>query len=157
MSEMLSARIVREREWAVAAWDARLTFQDMRRLSAQPPERGGLGYMLSESALKGLVEQGREARGDLVMGRAERRERQQAEVDARIRAAREDLEAARLEGDYRAIESADRRLDAAQRREAALQGLDEPTRIEADVASHDAVDAELDEMLAKLDATQPGE
>lgn len=177
---LIEARVAREREWALAAWEARLSWVNMRIAANQPVEAGGLGYDLSESALKGLVTKAREDRGDLSMTRGERVERQSLEVDARARAARLDMERAYANGtkiepprreDFydplewanalaayaravqattAAVESADRRLDAAHKREAALHGLDNPAELKIDVTHRDAVDAELNDMLARL-------
>lgn len=91
---LLEQRVAYERAWAYDAWMARLSWGAMRRLANAQPEAGGLGYDLSEQACKGLVEQARTDRGDLTMGRAERLERQAAEVDERARSARHDFGAA---------------------------------------------------------------
>ncbi|MDQ2689885.1 MAG: hypothetical protein M3Y29_06390 [Chloroflexota bacterium] len=175
----ISARVARERAWALEAWTARLSWGAMRRLANLPESEGGLGYDLSESALKGLVLKAREDRGDVTMGRDERRERQSVEVDMRARAARNDLDAAydrarvldraiddfevydadtadalaRLVAERRelakVIEAADRRLDAAQAREAKLHGLDAPAEARLEVTHRDAVVDELNAMLER--------
>jgi len=180
-ARIISAGDERERAWALEAWTARLSWGAMRRLANLPPAEGGLGYDLSESALKGLVVKAREDRGDVTMGREERRERQSVEVDMRARAARHDIErayqrAAVLDeaianfevwdtdsanalrnlvveraGIAADLERADRRLDIAQAREAKLHGLDAATEVAIDVTHRDAVDAELNEMLARID------
>lgn len=179
-SEIIEAIVERERQWAYSLWMARQTYSQIRRLANLPESEGGLGHDLSEGAVKNLVRQARDARGDLTMSRAERVERQSAEVDVRAAGARRDYDAARsylneprprrkdfgIIDDYYAalagwgksmslavgmIESADRRLDAAHKREAALHGLDEPTTAKLEVTSRDAVDEELNAMLERLD------
>lgn len=93
-SPLVEVRVTIERAWAYEAWMSRLSWGQMRRLANEPPERGGLGYDLSESALKGLVEQARNDRGDMTLTRDQRLERQSAELDERARAARHDFGAA---------------------------------------------------------------
>lgn len=178
---IIPERVARERSWALEAWTARLSWGAMRRLANLPEHDGGLGYDLSESALKGLVLKAREDRGDVTMARDERRERQSVEVDMRARAARADLDAAyiraavldramanfevydaetadalaRMAGERRElakiIESADRRLDQAQEREAKLHGLNAPAELSVDVTHHDAVALELNAMLERAE------
>lgn len=177
--ELLDARIEHERAWAYEAWMARLSWGAMRRLANLPASEGGLGYDLSLQACRGLVEQAKADRGDLTMSRADRIERQSAEVDERARSARHDFAAAsRRAADLdRAIaafevhdadtaamlrgmvaeraaagadvERADRRLDSVHAREARLFGLDAPTEARLEVTSRDAVAEELDAMLER--------
>jgi hypothetical protein len=180
VSDLLEARVQRERSWALQAWTSRLSWGAMRRLANLPESEGGLGYDLSESALKGLVLKAREDAGDMTMNRADRIERQSYEVDERARLARNDLaEASALlriprprrdefdyidqwlealaawaktrEGAAKMVESADRRLDAAQEREAKLHGLNAATEARLDIVHHDAVALELDAMLERID------
>lgn len=180
-NELIIARTVRERAWAYDAWMSRLSWGAMRRLANRPVAEGGLGYDLSEQACRSLVEQAKTDRGDLTMSRAERIERQAAEIDERARSARHDFTAAyaRAAALDRAIdmfevdsvedakvlggmvanraalaadlERADKRLDAVHAREARLFGLDAPIEAKLEVTNRDAVDAELDAMLARLD------
>src|SRR5690606_28949064 len=91
---LLEQRVVRERAWAYAAWMSRVSWSAMRAMANRPESEGGLGYDLSESALKGLVDQAKADRGDLTMSREQRIERQSAELDERARAARQDYAAA---------------------------------------------------------------
>ena len=171
-TDLVEARVIREEDWALDAWRARRSFPDMRRLAMLPLEEGGLGYALSESALRGLVAQARKRHGDTTMTRDERVERQQMEIDERARAARYDLARAhaaltepepdeyaepeeralywkRIEAATRLVESADKRLAAAMKDERDLHGLNAPTRIEADVTTRDAVTEELNAMLER--------
>lgn len=90
-ADLIEARVVREEEWALEAWRARVPYPEMRRLAALPPDAGGLGYVLNESALRGLVQSARSRHGETVMTRADRIDRQQAEIDERIRRASFDL------------------------------------------------------------------
>ncbi len=178
MSVPVLQRITREREWAYSAWVSRLSWGAMRRAANLPESEGGLGYDLSESALKGLVLQAKADRGDMTLPRADRIERQSYEVDERARAATHDFRAAyarakaldeaieRFEvydvetamilrgmiSDRGAIaadlERADRRLDAVHARESKLHGLDAPTEARLEVTTRDAVVDELNEALA---------
>lgn len=179
-TDLIEARVIREEDWALEAFRARLTYPDMRRRAILPPEQGGLGYAISEPGLKALVAQARRRHGEVAATRDERIERQGIEIDARARAARFDLERAHAEllrpaperaeygdsSDYRdalasyhkgieaagkLVESADRRLAAAMKDERDLLGLNAPTRIEADVTTHDAIVDELNAALAALD------
>lgn len=176
---LIEQRVMHERAWAYSAWMARYGYAAMRRLANLPPDEGGLGYDLSESALKGLVDQAKADRGDLTMSREQRIERQSAEVDERARAARHDFAAAyqRLatldaaiagfevydletamalrsmvterNGIAADLERADRRLDTIHAREAKLHGLDAPTEARLEVTTRDAV---IDELNAALEA-----
>lgn len=174
------ARDVAEREWALEAYNARLSWHDMAIASARPESEGGLGRQLSLSAAKALFGQAKQAHGDLTTTREERRERQGNELDVRARAARHDMQRAyatlaermperteyfdttdalvaldswrkRQELALKMIESADRRLGATHEREAKLFGLDAATRIEAEVTTRDAIYADLDAAIAALD------
>lgn len=179
-TDLVVARVAREQEWAHALWLARHSFLGMRRVASLPEHEGGLGYDLSEQALKGLVDGARAARGDLSTSRAGRIERQAAEVDERARAARHDFAAAhsraaaldRAIADFEVydvataraladlvaqraqlasdVEKADRRLDVVQQREAKLFGLDQPTEAKLDVVTHDGVLDDLNAALARL-------
>lgn len=175
-AELIEARVIREEEFALEAWRARVSFPEMRRAALDV-----LGYPLSESALHGLVKSARARHGDLTMTREERQERQAEEIDERGARARYDLGKAHAamqeprprredfdeavdyasalvawakmqEGAAKVLESADRRLAAAMKDERDLFGLNAPTKIEADVTTRDAVSAELDEMMRRLDA-----
>ena len=178
-TELIELRVQREREWCYAHWLERRSFAQIRRIAILSEHEGGLGYDLSESAIKSLVHGARKAAGDLSMGKEERRERQAHEVDERARAARNDMRAlyesralidtaltgldptdaedaltiARLvdarSGIAADIERADRRLDAAATKEAKLFGLDAPTESKVDVTTYDGVTAELNLMLAR--------
>lgn len=179
-SGLTPARVATEQAWAHARWLERLSFAQMRVVAQLPPDEGGLGYTLSESALRGLVTGAREARGDISMSREERIERHATEVDARARAARRDLEAAErrarkldevIEGftvydkdDARELSGliakreaiaadlahADRRLDAVHAREAKLFGLDQPTEAKLEVVSRDGIIDDLNAALERM-------
>lgn len=177
-AEILEARVVHEEDWAFEAWRARMSWSQMRIAALAPVDAGGLGYALSESALRGLVKSARARHGDLSMTREERAERMQEEIDERNRRASFDLaqahaalnappieltgmetpaEVAKLreadakirEAAAKMLESADRRLAAAQRDERDLHGLNAPTKIEAEVTTRDAVTDELNAMLIR--------
>lgn len=177
---LIEARVVREREWMHARWLERMTFRQIAAAASLPVEAGGLGIRVSPEGVRAMVTAHREASGDVTMGRDERRERQSDEVDMRARAARRDLEAAYrglaeaeaiepdpydspaeraavmagkaklIEAWQATIERADRRLDAAQKREAELHGLAAPTKIEAEVTTRDGVLDDLNAALAAI-------
>lgn len=149
-AELIEARVLREREWCFAAWMARMSWQTMRAAAAEPPERGGLGTVFSVSALRALVKEAREDRGDVNMSRDERIERQSFEIDERIRLARHDLAAAVDLGDPKLVESAEKRLQVAMRDERDLFGLDAAKRLEAEVTTRDGVIEDLNAALAAI-------
>jgi hypothetical protein len=178
-TDLIAVKVNHERQWAYALWLERMTPMQIRRAANASPDDGGLGYDLSVQAIRGLVEQARADNGDIVLGREERRERQLIEVDGLARAARADLNrlmAARerldLEiqatpsgtdfaeplaaligarsGIAREVESAQRRLESAQVREAKLVGLDAPTEAQLTVTTRDGVLDDLNAALARL-------
>lgn len=181
-TDLIPAQIIREEDWALEAWRARIPYPEMRRLALAPVEEGGLGYALSESALRGLVQAARARHGETVMTRADRIERQQAEIDERARRARFDLakwhaiantpkptveEYAGDPGDYaaavkawaatvesatKAVAEADRRLAAAMKDEREIHGDNAATKIEAEVTTRDGVLDELNAALVRLGA-----
>lgn len=149
-AEIVEARVFEEREWAFARWLERRSWSTMRAMAIAPVDAGGLGRNLSVSALRTLVKEAREDRGDITMGRDERTERQSFEIDERIRAARDELAAATELGDVKRAAEADRRLAAAMRDERDLHGLDAAKRIEADVVTRDGVLEDLNAALLAL-------
>ena len=148
---LIEARVVREREWMHARWMERMSFRQISAAAALPVERGGLGIMVSPAGCKAMVHAYREDRGDVTMGRDERRERQSDEIDEMARAIRAQL-AEHMESygtvNLKLVEA----LLALGKREADLHGLAAPTEIKAEIVTRDAVDAEIEAMLARLDA-----
>lgn len=55
-SELIALRVMREQQWAYDRRLEHLSYREMRSLANRPPEHGGLGYDLSEQALKALVD-----------------------------------------------------------------------------------------------------
>lgn len=181
-ADLVAARVTREEDWALEAWRARVPYPEMRRLALRPVDEGGLGYALTESALRGLVQAARARHGETVMTRADRIERQQEEIDERARRARYDLAKAHamtqtpppderpdetpleyakrlevwakmIEGAHKAVESADRRLAAAMKDEREIHGDNAATKIEAEVTTRDGVLDELNEAIIALGGT----
>lgn len=148
---LIEARVVREREWMHARWMERMSFRQISAAAALPVEHGGLGIMVSAAGCKAMVHAYREDRGDVTMGRDERRERQSDEIDEMARAVRGQL-AEHMENygtvNLKLVEA----LLALGKREADLHGLAAPTEIKAEITTRDAVDAEIEAMLARLDA-----
>lgn len=170
-SELIEAKVIREEDFALEAWRARVPFPEMRRRALAE-----LGYALSESALRALVQSARARHGDTAMTRADRIDRQQAEIDERAARARFDLRkwhalaqepqperseyfdtsehrdalalwGKRVEVANKAIAEADRRLQAAMKDEREIYGDNAATKIEAEVVTRDGV---LDDLNAAL-------
>ena len=173
-SELIEAKVIREDDFALEAWRARVPFPEMRRRAFDE-----LGYAISESGLRALVKSARARVGDLSMTRDERIERQQAEIDERAARARFDLRkwhalaqepqpdraeyadtaehrdalaawAKRVEVANKAIDAADRRLAAAQKDEREIYGDNAATKIEAEVTTRDGVLDDLNAALVSL-------
>jgi hypothetical protein len=149
---LIEARVVREREWMHARWMERMTFRQISAAAALPVEMGGLGVQISPAGCKAMVHAYREDRGDVTMGREERRERQSDEIDEMARAIRRDLARWAEEHDGAVNLKLVEALLALGKREADLHGLAAPTEIKAEIVTRDAVDAEIEAMLERLDA-----
>lgn len=148
---LIEARVVREREWMHARWMERMTFRQISAAAALPVEVGGLGISVSPAGCKAMVHAYREDRGDVTMGRDERRERQADELDEMARAIRNQLAETKEETgrvDLKLVEA----LLAIGKREADLHGLAAPTEIKAEITTRDAIDAEVEALLERLDA-----
>ena len=170
-AELVEAKVIREEDFALEAWRNRIPYPEMRRLALDV-----LGYALSESALRGLVQAARARHGDTQMTRADRLDRQQAEIDERAARARFDLRkwhalaqeaqpqrdeyfdtaehrdalalwGKRVEVANKAIAEADRRLAASMKDEREIYGDNAATKIEAEVVTRDGV---LDDLNAAL-------
>lgn len=172
--EFIEAKVLREEDFALEAWRARVPFPVMRRRALDE-----LGYAISESGLRALVKSARARVGDLSMTRDERIERQQAEIDERAARASFDLRkwhalaqepqpdrdedadadehrfalaawAKRVEVANKAISDADRRLAAAMKDEREIYGDNAATKIEAEVTTRDGVLDDLNAALVSL-------
>ena len=170
-AELVEAKVIREEDFALEMWRARVPFPEMRRRALDE-----LGYAISEGGLRALVKSARARVGDLAMTRDERIDRQQAEIDERAARARFDLRkwhalaqepqperseyfdtadhrdalaawAKRVEVANKAIAEADRRLAAAMKDEREIYGDNAATKIEAEVVTRDGV---LDDLNAAL-------
>jgi hypothetical protein len=148
---LVEARVVREREWMHARWMERMSFRQISAAAALPVEHGGLGIMVSPAGCKAMVHAYREDRGDVTMGRDERRERQSDELDELARGIRHELAETLQRTGRIDLKLADALL-AVGKREADLHGLAAPTEIKAEIVTRDAVDAEIEAMLERLDA-----
>lgn len=152
---LIEARIVEEQEWAYARWTERFSYRQMRALGCLPEAQGGLGRDLSPVAYKHLVTQAREAHGDLTLSRDERLERMNAENDDLARALRHELARTLEESDGRVDLKVADALLAVQKREAELNGVNAPTKVEAEIVTKTAVEAELEEMLSRIPERTP--
>ena len=149
--EVVAAKVAIEEEWSYDRRAERLSWRQMRDLSALPVERGGLGYPLGISVLQSRADAYfAQIRDTMRVGVDERRARQEGEVDELIRLAVGDIRAARAAGDVKASAEAELRLLRYQEREAKIFGTDAPQRVEAEVTTRDAVTDELNAMLARL-------
>lgn len=173
-AELVEAKVIREEDFALEAWRNRIPYPEMRRLALDV-----LGYALSESALRGLVQAARARHGETAMTRADRIDRQQAEIDERAARARFDLRkwhalaqeaqperseyfdtadhrdalaawGKRVEVANKAIAEADRRLAAAMKDEREIYGDNAATKIEAEVVTRDGVLDDLNAALVSL-------
>ncbi len=173
-AELVEAKVIREEDFALEAWRNRIPYPEMRRLALDV-----LGYALSESALRALVQSARARHGDTAMTRADRIDRQQAEIDERAARARFDLRkwhalaqepqperseyfdtadhrdalaawGKRVEVANKAIAEADRRLQAAMKDEREIYGDNAATKIEAEVTTRDGVLDDLNAALVSL-------
>ena len=172
--ELIEAKVIREEDFALEAWRARVPFPEMRRRALDV-----LGYAISESGLRALMKRARARGGDLSMPRAARIARQQAEIDERAARARFDLRkwhalaqeaqpqrdeyfdtaehrdalalwGKRVEVANKAIAEADRRLQAAMKDEREIYGDNAATKIEAEVTTRDGVLDDLNAALVSL-------
>lgn len=148
---LIATKVAREREWMHARWMERMSFHQIAAAAALPVEQGGLGILVSPAGCKAMVHAYREDRGDVTMGREERRERQSDELDEMARALRNRLaaHAAENEGavDLKLLDA----LLAVGKREADLHGLTAAAELKVDVVHRDAIMAELETELAMLD------
>ena len=173
-AELVEAKVIREEDFALEAWRNRIPYPEMRRLALRE-----LGYAISESALRALVQSARARHGETAMTRADRIDRQQAEIDERAARARFDLRkwhalaqepqpdpaeyadtadhrdalaawAKRVEVANKAIAEADRRLQAAMKDEREIYGDNAATKIEAEVVTRDGVLDDLNAALVSL-------
>lgn len=147
---LIDARLIAEQEWAYARWMERFTYRQMRALGCLPESEGGLGRDLSPDAYKHLVQQAREAAGDLTLSRDERLERMNAENDELARMLRRNI--------ARVVEMGGVDLDstktllAVQKREAELNGVDAAKKVDVEVTARSVLDAEIDAMLERMGA-----
>ena len=152
-TDLIAAQTMREREWCHARWLERMSFSAIRRAANLPESEGGLGYDLSEQAVKGLVLAARADRGDMTMGRDERIERQAAEVDERARAARNDFAAA-----YRKAAAIDDAIEALRESdERILDPMGYANAMSRLVAKRDQHAADLERADKRLDAVHARE
>lgn len=146
---LIEKRILEEQEWAWTQRIARgLPWHAIRGLALRPRDAGGIDRNLGISTLKDMVAAHRAAMGEIVGTREERVERRQMEYDEIALLARASLsKAAEVEAlDVHAAKA----LLEVRAAEAKMHGDDRPTEIHAEIVSRDAVDAELNAMLARI-------
>lgn len=177
-ADVVDVRTLVEQEWAYARRAEHLSYRQMRIAANLPVDEGGLGYDLSEHALKGLVggyvERMRET---LEHDAAEEMARNIAELDAAHRRLSAqtgpvDLERAALLAAHFGYGSdvaafvrdnptvdvwrstaervrAEAELRAVAESRRRLLGTDAPTSVKVDVVQHDAIVEELNAMLER--------
>jgi hypothetical protein len=179
-AELTATRLLGEQRWAYERHLEHMNYRDMRRLVIEPVDRGGLGYDLSEHALRGLVVGYVEsARETLTEERGVYIARELADLDLQHRAlaavlarsidAAESAKVAAALGydslaqllkeapdaavplDARQITALLRELRAVGESRRKLLGLDAPLEARVEVTSRDGVMAELEAMLAGND------
>ena len=163
-SELIAVRVLREQRWAYEARLAHLSYREMRGRVNRPESEGGLGYDLSEHALKALVKGYRDRMAEVeAVNLDEHRERELhdidlaqrrldavAEIAAKHIARADEIGGLDVHGAKLVIGATrERRAHGESRRR--LLGLDAPQSATLDVTVHDAVSEELNAMLAQLD------
>ena len=160
--ELLALRTLNEQRWAYDRRMEHLSYRSMRQLVGQAPPVG-LGYDLSEHALKGLVNGYRDRMSEVhAIDLDEHRERELEDLDLAQRRAEGIVQlaaaalkrAAELEAldvhAAKALLDANRQLIGAGESRRKLLGLDAPTQAKVEVVHHDGVVEELNAMLARL-------
>lgn len=154
---LVSARVMREQEWAYDLRAAHHSVREISMLSYRGREQGGLGYGLSSQAVKGLVNSYLERmRESLEESPAERIAQEVADLDMQYRAAARLVAATYIDEvgdeqrrDERTILAALATLRQIGERRAKLLGLDATEKKQVDVTVRDAASAELEAMLAE--------
>lgn len=175
-SELIAVRVLHEQRWAYERALEHLSYREMRTLANRSPARGGLGYDLSEHALKALVKGYRDRMAEVeARTLEEHRERELADLDDEQRALAGltgaiDLERAAIIAKHFGYDSVEAfvidnptadvwrddgvRLRAHRERRAAgesrrrLLGLDAPVSAKVEITHRDAVLDDLDAALA---------
>lgn len=177
--DLIAVRTLREQRWAYERTLEHLSYREMRALANRKPKHGGLGYDLSEQALKGLVRGYRERMADVEEHTlAEHRERELADLDALHRqlaalATPIDLERAAVVAKHFGYDSIEAfvvdnptadvwrddgaRIRALRERRAVgesrrrLLGLDAPVSAKVEITMRDAILDDLNAALAAAD------
>lgn len=174
LNELISVREMAAQRWAYERRLEHLSYREMAELAAAPEGFGGLGYLISEAQLKGLVMRYRDRMAEIEEASLdEHRERELADLDRQHRALVtfldpvDRLETKRAaealgttEDDPRIIALRDDKVRLAALREMRavgesrrkLLGLDAPQQVRAEVVVKDAVFDELNDMLARAGA-----
>lgn len=177
--ELIAIRVLHEQRWAYERALEHLSYRGMRSLANHSVQAGGLGYDLSEHALKALVRGYRDRMAEVEERTLEEhRERELADLDDEHRMLAEllgpiDTGRAAVIARHLGYDSVEAfvidnpdadvwrddgtRLRALRERRAVgesrrrLLGLDAPQSVKVEVTSRDAVADELNAMLALLD------
>ena len=156
-AELISVKVLHEQRWAYERRLEHLSYHEIRVLSANMPEHGGLGYDVSEHRLKGLVAGYRERMAEVEAEElGEHRARELHDLDMIQREAGRAIDATRANPPVDAQgnlitfndKAVARYLEVGRERRKLL-GLDQPVKAEIEVTTRDAVTEELNAMLAR--------
>lgn len=148
-AELVAVRTLKEQAWAYARSLEHLSYREMRRRATLAPDDGGLGYDISEGALKrlvsGYVESMREV---LTLDREAELARITANYENRQRVYSAILSdpASTTSSRFAALNAM--RLEDADRRK--FLGLDQPVEVKVETTSRDGVIDDLNLALARL-------
>ena len=152
---LIEKRILDEQAFAYEARIVRgLSWHAIRGLAMRPRDAGGIDRVVSISTLKDLVAAHRAAQGEVVGTRDERVERRQLEYDEMALLARAALAAKAGDPMYPDVDvNAAKLLLDVRAAEAKMHGDDKPAEAKVEIVTRDAVDAEIEAMLSRLDET----
>lgn len=156
-TSLILARIAEEQEWAynLRIRDG-LHWHAIRALALRPREAGGIDRSVGVDTLKNLVADYRAAQGVIVGTRDERIERRQLEIDEIALLARAEIaraaDASDPERHPRLDTNAAKLLLDVRAAEAKMHGDDAAQRVDIEVTTRTQLDAEIDELLVRIDA-----
>lgn len=151
-TELIEKRVLEEQEWAYnARIRAGLSWHAIRALALRPRDAGGIDRNVPISSLKAMVDAHRAAQGDVTGTRDERVERRQLEYDEIALVARAAINAKAHDPMFPGLDvNAVKVLLDVRAAEAKMHGDDKPAELKAEIVTRDAVDAELEAMLARI-------
>lgn len=165
LNELISVREMAAQRWAYERRLEHLSYREMAELAAAPEGFGGLGYLLSEAQLKGLVMRYRDRMAEIEeasldehrereladLARSQRRIDAVAKLAAKAMGKADELEALDVHA-AKILLDAEAKGRAVGESRRKLLGLDAPQQVRAEVVVKDAVFDELNDMLARAGA-----